>query len=179
MDMIERLESFVQRLQQELEAVAPSVDGAVSPGSVELRQGADLADSAVQVRYPSLKGTHAEANVFLTFSIVSDVQQLSAGEPVNRPSITEVDYVCPWLQVYVYHSKPCPFVLWISAERKDWFTRITRAIGWEPGEIEVGVSGFDDRYFLNCLNSGRNNLHHLSIPPRGVPPSRNTTTLGI
>ena len=144
----DRVEEFLQGLRLELEKAAPSIGGVVSPGSVEFPE----VGAALQVQFPGVKGTYGTVPVWITFSIASDCSQLLAGQPINKPTVTMVDYLRPWLQVYAYQR--CPFVLWVTPERTDIMTKITRALRLESSGLRSGWPELDDRYLLDC-RSGR------------------------
>jgi hypothetical protein len=129
----------------ELEKITKTVEGTVSTESVKLSPGIR---STFQVQYPGLKGTFKDFQCLVNFSIISDFSQRVAGQPINKPTPTHLDYLYPWLQVYVYNQ--CPFILWITPKRKDVMTKITRAIGLISKGLKSGVSEFDNRYFLDC-----------------------------
>ena len=158
MDIIDRIEQFLQGLQLELEKLAPSIEGTVSPGSAELPAlGYDL-----KVQFPVLEGTHDTHPVSISFSIVTDFSQLLAGKPVNKPTITTMDYLHPWLQIYVYQRYP--FVLRITPEETDIMTKITGALGVTSRGLRTGWPAFDDHYFLDCRSGKADAEAFLRMP---------------
>ena len=145
MNLIKRIEQFIQDLHRELEELAPTIQGAASLGSVKQSSGVG---ADILVQYPELKGTYEEQQLSITFSIASDFSQLMAGQPINKPTVTAFDYLSPWMQIFVYQG--CPFVLRITPERKDLMTKITRAMGLESRGLQLGWPEFDDRFYLDC-----------------------------
>ena len=145
MDIITQIQQVIQGLQNELNRAAPDIDGTVSRGTVEPLAGycANL-----QVRFPELKGIHNTWPVWISFSINLDFSQLLAGQPTSKSTPMLQDYLHPWLQIYLYRT--CPFVLFITPERTDFMTRITRAIGLESRGLQLGMLDFDTRYLLDC-----------------------------
>jgi hypothetical protein len=123
----------------------------VTNWSAELGAGGRF--GGLRASFPGLKGTYDLFQVWITFSITSDASQVRAGQSFGKPTITTVDYLNPYLQVYLY--MPCPFSLRITAERKDAMTKITRFLRLDSKGLMTGLPQFDDRYFLDCL-SGSN-----------------------
>ena len=145
MGIMDRIEQFIQDLHRELEELAPTIQGAASLGSVKQSSGVG---ADILVQYPELKGTYEERQISITFSIASDFSQLMAGQPINKPTVTALDYLSPWMQIFVYQG--CPFILRITPERKDLMTKFTRALGLESKGLRSGWPEFDDRFYLDC-----------------------------
>ena len=148
---IRRLDKVLSSLDSLLGKVAPYVDGTVTEGTEKYPE---KTAEVPTVTYPTLTGTCDEVPVLITFSITTDSQQAIAGRATNKPTMTMDDYLAPWIQIYAY--RPSPFSLWISPEKKmsgGLFSRLSKAIGLSPTEIELGFKDLDDRYFFECRSN--------------------------
>ncbi len=151
MAAIRHVEDVMSHLQSLLGKVGPYVDGTVMEGSMTYPE---KTAEVPTVSYPTLKGTCDEVPVLITFSITTDSQQAIAGRATNKPTMTIDDYLAPWIQIYAYC--PSPFKLWITPEKKmsgGLFTKLSKAIGLSPSEIELGFKDLDDRYFFECRSN--------------------------
>ncbi len=147
MGVVERVQAYLGDLQAVLETVSSDVGGAVTPGSAEI---VGVSEVQLSVHFPALSGTIGNRRMAIMFSIVSDFHEAVSGRAFNKSSLTEDDYLHPFVQIYVYRQDRGSFSLCIAPEHRDVVTKFMSLLGMAPREIEIGWPDFDAQFFLDC-----------------------------